>query len=275
MHGDDIRAGKDWELYYSTWRSKERFPALHTHDFYELYLFLKGEATFIVEDYAHTLTPGDMVIVPPGKFHRAAFNDLDMPYERLLVYVSTDTLQRMQVPGFSAAQRIDTMAQGSAYCRPLSAEDVESWLRFYREATTLPQRPSQQLATACQLGMLLARLCDLYHDEEETLPATGVIGPIIRYINDHYREELTLEQLSQQFYMTPTHLSHLVRRYASLSVHQYITAKRMILARTLLRQGATPQEVSSQCGYQDYSSFYRAFLKTEGASPRQYRDVHL
>lgn len=270
VHGDIIQAGMPMEIHYSTKRSTERFPALHTHEFYELYLFLKGEATYIVEDYAHVMSPGDLLIVPPGKFHRAAFDDLHKPYERLLVYVSMDTLQRIQVPGFSAAERIQAMASARAYCRPLPPEDVEAWLRLYRDAST--QRPAQLLSAMCQLGMLIARLCDQDQTAEEVLPATGVIGPIIAYINDHYREELTLELLSQQFYMTQTHLSHLFRRYARLSVHQYITAKRMMLARTLLDQGATPQEASAQCGYQDYSSFYRAFVKAEGQSPRQYRD---
>lgn len=271
MHGDDIHAGQGYEMYYSTWRSKERFPALHVHDFYEVYLFFRGEASYIVEDYAHDLMPGDLVIIPPGKFHRAAFSDLNAPYERLLVYISADAMRAMHFGGFSISERLDAMAQTGAYFHPLSPEDAQSWLRCYQEATGQSQRPSQPLLTLCQLSILLTRLCDACQEDAEILPATGVIGPIIRYINEHYREALTLEHLSRQFYMTPVHLSHLFRRHARLSVHQYITAKRMMLARSLLLQGASPQEVSVQCGYQDYSSFYRAFTKAEGTPPRAYQ----
>lgn len=270
MHGDSIHGNQGFEMYYSTYRSTERFPALHVHEFYELYLFLRGEATYIIEEYAHVMTPGDLMIVPPGKFHRAAFDDLSLPYERLLVYVGKDTLLRMQYAGFSVAEEISALTHAGLYCRPLSPEDTEEWLRFYRAAVDPVRRPSQDFATLCQLGLLLTRLCDSHQEEEAALPSTGAIGPVIRYINDHYREDLTLEHLSQQFYMSATHLAHLFRRYASLSVHQYITAKRMMLARSLLTQGESPQEVSVHCGYQDYSSFYRAFVKSEGVTPRAY-----
>ena len=274
MHGDDIRAGKPFELYHSTWRSRERYPALHTHDFYEFYLFLQGETTYIIEDYAHVLAPGDMIIVPPGKFHRAAFDDLEKPYERLLAYVSAEAMRSISTPGFSASAHIDSLVQTRSYCQPLSAEDVEAWQRLYRDAAADPLRPARQLTTLYQLSSLIIRLCD-QRPTPQDLPAAGMIGPIISYINEHFCEDLTLEQLSQLFYMTPTHLSHQFRRYARLSVHQYITAKRMMLARTLLVQGHTPQEVSVQCGYQDYSSFYRAFMKAEGSAPRKYRDSRL
>lgn len=273
MHGDDIRSGKEYEMYHSTWRSTLRYPALHAHDFYEFYLFLQGEATYIIEDYARVLSPGDLIIVPPGRLHRAAFDNLDRPYERLLAYVSTDALRSIALPGFSAVEQLDHLARGRQYCQPLSPGEVDGWRQVFRDAETDGDDPARRLITRYQLFALIARLC-ARRPGEQSLPASGGMAAVVSYINEHFCEDVTLEQLSQRFYLTPAHLSHQFRRYAHLSVHQYITAKRMLLARVLLTQGVAPQEAGSRCGYQDYSSFYRAFVKTEGVSPRQYIDLN-
>ncbi len=269
MHGDLIKAHAPMEIYYSTWRYPEQNYTLHAHDFYEFYLFLKGDVTYVVEDCAIPLVPGDLVIVPPGKFHRAAFDDLSKPYERIIAYVSREHLQSLRAPGFSAGAYIDAQSALRAYRRRLPPEDVKAWVQLQRSCVAADLPPARQLEHLCQLGALIARACA--HQASDAPPAPGgVIESVVSYINEHYQEDLTLEMLSRRFFLTEAHLSHLFRRYAHLSVHRYITAKRMMLARTLLAQGTPPQEVCSRCGYRDYSSFYRAFTRAEGLSPRCY-----
>ena len=58
-----------------------------------------------------------------------------------------------------------------------------------------------------------------------------------------------------------------------VSFYRYVTQRRLIAAKILIEKGILLEEVSRQTGFQDYSSFYRAFKNEYGISPRQYRSL--
>ena len=103
-----------------------------------------------------------------------------------------------------------------------------------------------------------------------TLPDT-LEYRIIRHINQNLDKELSIEELCEQFYISRAQLCRRFKKITGTSVGKYITAKRLIAAQNLLRQGRKPTEVFSVCGYQDYSTFYRAYMQYFGYSPK---DVH-
>ena len=91
---------------------------------------------------------------------------------------------------------------------------------------------------------------------------------IIRYINKNLDRELTIQALCDRFFISRTQLCQRFRQATGTSIGDYITAKRLMLARRLLRQNQKPTEVFTACGYQDYSAFYRAYQNYFGHSPR-------
>ena len=94
---------------------------------------------------------------------------------------------------------------------------------------------------------------------------------IVRYINQNLSKALSIEELCEQFYISRAQLCRRFKRVTGASVGKYITAKRLIAAQNLLRQGKKPTEVYPACGYQDYSTFYRAYLQYFGYSPKDRR----
>ena len=61
------------------------------------------------------------------------------------------------------------------------------------------------------------------------------------------------------------------KKNTGISIHQYLIMRRILIAQELIRQGVKPKDASLQCGFSDYSSFYRAFKMRVGVSPEQYR----
>ena len=97
--------------------------------------------------------------------------------------------------------------------------------------------------------------------------ADSVVYRILGYINDHYSDDLTLDFLANEFFISKYHLSHTFTKEVGISLHRYITLRRLLMARQLLSAGMPAGQVSNACGFADYTSFYRAFKAEYGISP--------
>ncbi|XEC94799.1 helix-turn-helix domain-containing protein [Paenibacillus tarimensis] len=95
---------------------------------------------------------------------------------------------------------------------------------------------------------------------------------ILEYINQHYREELSISVLSEQFNVNANYISQLFRKETGTTFTQYITAFRMDYACRLLSETDLPiNEIAEQSGYGDYFYFSRMFKRTKGTTPSNYR----
>ena len=90
---------------------------------------------------------------------------------------------------------------------------------------------------------------------------------LLQYLNLHLTEELSIAQLAERFYISKYHMMRRFRQETGYSIHGYLTEKRLLLAQRLLAQGASPSAAGEQAGYQDYSTFSRAYKKQFGHGP--------
>ena len=127
------------------------------------------------------------------------------------------------------------------------------------------------MALMANFSPVLAEIHRVYSKmDDPVLPqSTDFIQKIIAYINEHLAEELSLDLLSKQFYLSKPQLSRRFKEVTGSSVWEFITIKRLSKAYQLLRVGEPAMQVSEQCGFQNYSVFYRAYRARYGRSPRQ------
>ena len=105
------------------------------------------------------------------------------------------------------------------------------------------------------------------HLNLNTMAGNANIQQVIRYINLHYTENLTLDFLCNRFYISKFYLSRSFENATGKSIYQYVLEKRLIMARQLLISGEKPTDIFSLCGFGQYSNFYRAFKKYYHMSP--------
>ena len=93
------------------------------------------------------------------------------------------------------------------------------------------------------------------------------------FIEEHIEEDLSLERLSLEFFVSKYHIAHVFKENLGLSIHQYITKKRLLLCRESIISGMGITESYQTFGFGDYSSFYRAFKKEYGISPKDFKNM--
>ena len=103
---------------------------------------------------------------------------------------------------------------------------------------------------------------------EEERPIVG----ITRYLQEHLAEDISLSILAEEFHLSGQYISQLFKNEIGVNFLTYLTGIRMEQARRLLLSTSAPiADVSEQCGYSDYRVFTKAFKKSEGVTPSQYR----
>ncbi len=102
-----------------------------------------------------------------------------------------------------------------------------------------------------------------------------LVDKVVRYMEQYYREDISLSELAATFFVVPTYLARRFKEKKSCTVMQYLEDIRLRKARELLENSRMSiQEVALLVGYKDQNYFARSFRKVYGMSPREYRNLN-
>ncbi len=246
---------------------------VHHHDFFEIYLFLSGQVEYRVEGQLYHPQVGDLILINPMELHQPILHPGKQPYERMVLWISKAYLERFGGETESLSRCFDTsLPTHSNLVHPTASQREQ--LQSLLEALARERSGEDYASSLCAEGILIQFLVlvnrlALRAPQETPAPeeTPALISQVLSYINDHYREELSLELLAQRFYVSKYHLSHTFSKAVGTSVYRYIILKRLMIAKQLLQSGAAPGTVYASCGFGDYANFYRAFKTQYGIPP--------
>lgn len=240
----------------------------HYHTFHKIIILLAGQAGYAIEGERYDLTPGDFVLVGRGSIHRPEVAR-DAFYERMILYILPAYLASLSTADcdleecFRQAQtafRYVYRDEGGSRVRQLFQELAET-VRQGGYGAALLER-----AQFLELMVEVNRVCRGGHQVQAAAGDSKVVA-LLQYLSLHLTEELSIDQLAQRFYISKYHMMRRFRQETGYSIHGYLTEKRLLLAQRLLAQGTPPSEAGLQAGYQDYSTFSRAYKKQFGHGP--------
>lgn len=250
----------------------------HSHDFCEILIFISGNVSYVVEGKTYHLHPGDIMLTNNKEIHKPIIEG-GKTYERYVVWIHENFLKEISAIGQNTSD-VSMCFESSAHnhynlLRPHN-ELFQSILQIMKNLLNIQEDNSYgyEILRRCYVGELLVYLNRTYINTTTELGPDLVynerISDIIYYINQNLCEELTLDSLANQFYVSKYHLTRQFREYTGLSLHQYIIKKRLITAKLLLQQGCSVKEAYGQSGFSDYSHFSRSFVAEWGVPPRVY-----
>ena len=240
----------------------------HYHTFHKIIILLAGRTGYAIEGERYALQPGDFVLVGRGSIHRPEV-ERGTFYERMILYISPEYLARYRTADCDLEACFRRAQSDFHYVyRSGSGDQIKPLLQALEKALNEKEFGADLLSRAVFLQLMIEINRTTARKRYITASAgDSKIVSILQYLNLHLTEPLSIDELASRFYISKYHMMRRFKEETGYTIHSYIAEKRLLLARQLLSTGQPVTEVCYQAGYQDYSTFSRAYRKRFGASP--------
>lgn len=229
----------------------------HSHQDYEMFFFLKGDAEYNIEGTVYQLAPCSLLIIKPSDYH---FINILSPesYERIIInFLPSDSATTERLKGL---EHYYYAAENSTVSRALlSLKD--------KKRTFSPSDFKEYLHhTLSQVVMELS----YYRPLSPVEPASHnneTVTKIINYVTRNLSSRLTLDDIASSLYISKSTACHAFKRFMKTSLIKYIRHKKILYADELIRNGAKPSQAAELAGFSDYTTFFRAYKLVLHTSP--------
>lgn len=266
---------EDFHFFNLKDQKKNEFET-HYHDFNKIIVFISGQVTYIIEGKSYTLKPWDILLVGKNDLHLPIISSTT-PYERIILWLNPLFLEEHNKDNCNLLN-----------CFQLATEKRLNLIRLNRMNITSLKQNLSDLEGAMQdkafgsyilknalFLQLMVKINRLFLETNfsksiEDIKYDPRIEDILSFINSNLHDDLSIDIISEKFYLNKYYLMHLFKQETGYTLHSYIQKKRVIRAAELLKRGLQAGEVCSLCGFGDYSTFVRTFKKEFNLSPKQY-----
>ena len=234
----------------------------HIHDFYEIYVNISGDVSFLVEDQLYAVSHGDVIVSAPNEIHRCIYHS-DCTHEHFCIWIK-------DLP-FAGEGNAERFAKNKRVV--LSDEEkallIEHCHAFYKSRGGA----AKYAYRAVQSFFGILDLIVTHKTEgDNALPLPEGFLEIVEYISAQFTEPAcTVSSISDAFYMSKSTLCRHFRRYFQTTPSDYIESKRFSEAKKLLANGQSVQSVCLSSGFSDCSYFIMRFRKKFGITPYRYQ----
>ena len=252
---------------------------IHSHDCYELYYIVEGDLCFLYDGAEYTLKPHTLILIASRVLHGIHVRS-GAPYDRYTFhFVPAFFPRETQRNMVNMLPSLQTLRSGTSPF-PFLIEHADRYgvVPALDEILALSERDraSQLFFAPILLQSLLMRIYLQSTSASVRLPTLSAedppeLAPVLDYIRRHPGNRITLDDLSERFYVSRSQLNKLFRKHYDMSVMSYVSGQKLSYAQKLLLSGISAAEAASVTGYADYSTFYRAYTKQFGHPPNEDR----
>ncbi len=239
------------------------------HEYYEIYFLTEGTRDFFIENKLYRITAPSVCIIPPFIMHKTEGE----AYERINVYLSEKYLDKNDKYYFDKL--------GGATVFPLQKEQITFISSILNEAIEIGNKNFEHTKIA-QLNFVKTVM---YYLQTQALTPLHEVGftkhgkhadesvlRIVSYLNENYREHITLNDLSARFFLSKNTLCARFKKQMNCSIINYLTFVRINKAKMYLSStNLSMEKITELCGFPSANYFGLVFKKSCGLSPINYR----
>lgn len=248
----------DEKCTYKHARGTGAAPSREFHNYHEILLFVGGQTAFLSEEKRISLSPYQIVVIPKETYHQF-INVTDKEYHRCVF-------------SFYDIPELEVLIKRCMYgIRVIDASNDIKML-FHKMNETVDSDGSdveKQLLMHALLTLVLSEVSRDNSAAKEGSEPSGITTGCIEMINAELCGRISIAELSRRMNVSVSTLTQTFRKDMNISVYQYILKKRLTMAQQRMRNGESATAAALQCGFNDYSSFYKQYKKMFGVNPSE------
>ena len=250
--------------------------SLHSHSFYEvIHCRTADRVEYLIGSRQYRINPGDIIIIAPGTSHMPIFpEDMQYPYDRDIMWVNAGFMAKIidLFPSFSIERMrspilLHTKGSSYGYIGDYFTDGINETIN-QKEGYDKIVTAHAILIISHVLRAISEGVSGGFEAEKPTM-----INSLIEHIEGHLDEKLNLDEVAAHFYISRGTVNKLFKQSMDTTFYKFVTQRRLILAKVLIAEGESMDSISRKCGFTDYSTFYKAFKKEYGISPREYAKI--
>lgn len=261
----------------------------HFHFFYEIHVLLSPNAIHFLEGVPYPIESHDFVLLPPSLLHKSCYPEKE-PSKRLVIafmypenefgfhdsYKELLSPFHQDIPIYRFPEKqLNILTDLINQIVDLAFQDQSERQFNTQELSGTKELVLHSLFTRFLYCLSQFQDSNLYEKEQITDKITERIYSVSNYIHTHYQEDMTLDELARESYMSPYYLSHQFKRITGYTITHYIQLVRVRNCQFLLLNTKNKiTDIALECGFVSFSQFNRVFRKFCEESPSEYRKNH-
>lgn len=253
----------------------------HKHDQYELLLCFSDGMFLKVDKNKYNVEKNTLMIFNNMDLHYFGTREIGAPNRRYVMYFDPSYIDFLSCGKVNLLDCFLFRPFPDSWILKLTQEEADTMQRQMDEIIALQEKSEEEcygkeLYLQLLLAEVLLRVNTIYRNNHHIRNDANVKGhdrvyEIINFIHKNYEEDLTLDLLSQQFFINKFSLCEMFREVAGTTPNQYIINCRISKAKELLMNGHSVEDACGKSGFNNLSHFSRTFKSKVGMSPKQYQ----
>ena len=216
-------------------------------DFYDLTFVLKGQMTYYVNDEKYILKENDAILIKPNSIR-----------ER------TASIEPVEYVSFNFCLYKDSLINFDTYLKKIISHEIRNIISAFPQNHLSPLFYSKEKLTNL-LNYILIEFNNILCFKSSNQHTID----IIKYINEHITEPISLDIISKHIHLTKEYTAHMFKKETNKTITEYINQRKMIIAKELIQSGEMNlNTIAEHLSYKNYNYFSKTFKKYYGIPPK-------
>ena len=248
---------------------------IKSNKYYKILFVFSGDCNLNLNNQSQRCSTDNIILISPNNFI-----DIESKSKQLLVIyelsVTTELLDKLSDEETDLVKSFNTVP---FECAVIDASTETTMLiknilkkLVYLKEDSFEFANNLYIKSMLTIVLVLILRSCIYAEPKQKIKKSKpfLIDDIFSYINNHITEEISLDNLEREFYVSKFHISREFKKATGITLHRYIVKAKLDLCKKLIEEGNTIIDVAHICGIGSYNNLFRAFKKEFGITPKEY-----